>query len=149
MRLHKLALSCATLGPVGYLPAPGTVATLVTLPLVYVLAALPVMVQGVIILTLLGISVVVVQMALLLCAEKDPSYIVLDEVIGCLLTFVGVSLTPMMMVMGFLLFRFFDITKWCGLWRLQLLPGAWGVLMDDCGAGLLSALLLHAVVRLL
>jgi phosphatidylglycerophosphatase A len=73
----------------------------------------------------------------------DPSQIVLDEVIGCLVTFYAVPLNWYSLLAGFLLFRFFDITKWFGIAHAEHLVGAWGVLMDDVLAGVLANVVLQ------
>jgi phosphatidylglycerophosphatase A len=44
---------------------------------------------------------------------------------------------------GFALFRFYDILKPLGIGRLQDLPGGWGVVADDLGAALATAVTLH------
>lgn len=141
----------STLGPLGYLPGSGTVASVVTLLLVYIIAIahFSLFVQSMLVLLLCGVSLMLIDKALSVCTSRDPSEIVLDEVMGMLVTFIGIPVTPVAMGIGFILFRLFDITKWCGLRRLQLLPGAWGVLIDDLAAGLISNLLLQTVMRML
>ena len=71
----------------------------------------------------------------------DASRIVIDEVIGQMITlgFVTRSATSAILIdviLGFLLFRFFDILKPFPLRRLERLPGGIGVVADDVGAGL-------------
>ena len=53
------------------------------------------------------------------------------------------------MFAGFVLFRFFDITKWFGIQRAEHLVGAWGVLIDDVLAGLLANVILQVVYYLI
>jgi len=79
---------------------------------------------------------------------KDPSAAVIDEVLGMAMTLFAVPITPFNLVLGFVLFRIFDVVKlWPGR-RLERLPGGWGIMMDDACAGLYAALVLHAVLRL-
>lgn len=76
----------------------------------------------------------------------DPSSIVIDEVSGQLIT-----LTPLVflssssigaVVIGFVLFRLFDIFKPYPIRRLEKLPGGLGVMSDDALAGVYAAVLL-------
>ncbi len=79
---------------------------------------------------------------------KDPGFVVVDEVCGMYVTLMGFSLQPLTLLLGFLFFRFFDIVKPFPLRYLETLPGFWGVLLDDLGAGLYAWGLLHLVLRL-
>lgn len=76
-------------------------------------------------------------------ATKDPSYIVIDEVVGSCVTFFCVPLSGYFLLAGFILFRFFDIYKPCGVVFLEQLPGAFGVVCDDILAGLYALLMLQ------
>ena len=72
--------------------------------------------------------------------DHDPSYIVIDEWVG---QWVALSFIPVNLhfaIMGFLLFRFFDISKIGPVKYFEKLPGALGVMSDDIIAGLMSAL---------
>ncbi len=83
-------------------------------------------------------------------ANKDPSPIVIDEVVGMWLTLVVIShpintdlLTLNETLLGFALFRFFDIVKpWPVSWADKSLRGAHGIMIDDVLAGLIAGLLL-------
>ena len=145
--MKRLAKWIATLGPIGYLPAPGTMGTLATLPLVYGLSMLSLKVQLLAIAFVVMISFFVIQQALTFFKVADPSHIVLDEVIGCLITFVGVACTVQSLFAGFMLFRFFDIAKPFGIKKVEKLPGAWGVLLDDCVAGLCANVVLQILMQ--
>lgn len=68
---------------------------------------------------------------------EDPGEIVIDEVAGQWLTLVFVPLDPLLYLIGFIVFRFFDMTKiWPASWADRNLSGAPGVLIDDLFAGL-------------
>lgn len=137
---------CATLGPVGYLPASGTVgsfvALLLLLPLrvLFFIGAVSVRTQCLILLFLTLAAVVLIQQALNMFGwvHSDPRQIVLDELIGCWWAFFGVALTLGSITTGFLLFRFFDIIKPWPVSAAERLSGAWGILLDDICAGLLT-----------
>ena len=142
-------MNIATLGPVGYMPAPGTMASIITLPLVYWLRTLfpnqyaYVSIVG---LALLASLWIIRKVMLQSRWHHDPSEVVIDEVIGCLLTFWGIALSGKTVLLGFILFRFFDILKIGGIRYLERLPGEWGILFDDVGAGLISNLILRLLL---
>lgn len=135
--MNRLFRFLATLGPVGYVPASGTVATLVAVPLVWAMedlsAADYLLVSG----TLLVASFWIIQRALNVFEAKnhDPSEIVLDEVVGFVVLFNLIPITPLSIVLAFLLFRFFDIVKPLGIKRCENLVGSIGVVVDDLLAG--------------
>jgi phosphatidylglycerophosphatase A len=78
----------------------------------------------------------------------DPGRIVVDEVCGQL---VALALLPagwLPVAVSFALFRFFDIIKPWPIRRLERLPGGWGIMADDVGAGLAAAVLGRLVLLL-
>jgi len=82
--------------------------------------------------------------------RKDPSMVVIDEVAGQLLTFFIVLevLRLRWIVLGFILFRFFDIVKPFPARRIEAMPGGLGVMGDDLIAGLYSTWVLAAVMEI-
>ena len=74
--------------------------------------------------------------------DHDPSYIVIDEWVGqwVALSFIPVNLN--FAILGFILFRFFDITKNGPVKYFEKIPGALGVMSDDIAAGLMSAIVI-------
>ena len=75
--------------------------------------------------------------------QKDPGFVVIDEVAGQLIALIGVPLDWKYVLAGFILFRSFDIVKPFPLRRLERLPGGTGIMMDDVGAGLYALVLLQ------
>lgn len=79
---------------------------------------------------------------------KDPQFFVLDEVIGYLLTVAWIQGPSLLtLAMGFLLFRFFDITKIPPTRRFERIGGGDGILLDDVVAGIYAFAVL-TVLRL-
>lgn len=78
---------------------------------------------------------------------KDPSRIVIDEVLGMWITMFLVPLTPLNLFIGFILFRVFDIWKPLFIRRLEALPGGWGVMLDDLLAGIYACIVLHLILH--
>jgi phosphatidylglycerophosphatase A len=81
---------------------------------------------------------------------KDPGFFVLDEVLGYLVTVAWTSgPSPLTLVVGFFVFRFFDIFKPGPARRLERVPGGDGILLDDLVAGLYGFVLVLLPARLL
>jgi phosphatidylglycerophosphatase A len=86
--------------------------------------------------------------------HKDPSAVVIDEVSGQMITFAGflgglAALNWKSLVLGFILFRGFDVLKPFPARRAEWLPGGWGVMADDWIAGVYAAIVLWMVHRLI
>lgn len=79
---------------------------------------------------------------------KDSSRVVIDEVAGMWVTMLLVPITGTSLLVGLVLFRFFDIVKPLFIRNLEQLPGGAGVMMDDVLAGIYANLLLQAGVWL-
>ena len=65
---------------------------------------------------------------------KDPSFVVIDEFAGMWISLI-VSDQLFLVIMSFLLFRFFDITKFLGINKIEKLNGSLGIMLDDIVAG--------------
>lgn len=75
--------------------------------------------------------------------QKDPKEVVIDEVVGQWVALYGIALTPKTLILGFLLFRLFDILKpWPISWVDQLEGSksfnALSLMLDDVLAGLMA-----------
>jgi len=82
-----------------------------------------------------------------LIGGKDPSSIVIDEIAGMTVTLLGIPLTPFSLILGFLVFRAFDILKPFPIRLLdQKVPGGAGIVLDDVMAGIYGNLLIRIVL---
>jgi phosphatidylglycerophosphatase A len=154
------AVWIATCGPIGDIPVvPGTFGSAAGLVLVVALAQLPVSgaarteALAALAAVILAVGVWASGKAEEFFGRKDPGHVVIDEVVGQMVTFLSVSyrvrLTWKWLLAGFMLFRIFDILKPPPVRNLERLPGGWGIMMDDCAAGLYSLALLLACRLLL
>lgn len=73
---------------------------------------------------------------------KDSSKVVMDEVVGMLVTVLFHPLKPAAILVGLVLFRIFDIAKPLGIRKTEALPGGWGVMVDDIVAGVYGSIIL-------
>ena len=77
----------------------------------------------------------------------DPRQVVIDEVTGQIITFLATPrVTWMELIVGFILFRAFDIVKPFPARQAERFPGGWGIMLDDVVAGLYSLIVL-AILR--
>ena len=127
--------------------APGTAGTLAAIPVFWLMAPLPLELY-------LGIVVLLFIVGIYLCQKTtdklgahDHSAIVWDEVVGYLLTMIAVPFDWRWVIVGFFLFRLFDVWK---PWPVRLLDrhvgGGLGIMLDDVGAAVYAALSLHAIL---
>jgi phosphatidylglycerophosphatase A len=95
------------------------------------------------------ISVVVSDHAEVLMGQKDDQRIVIDEWAGYLTAVAFVPKTPYTLIAAFVLFRILDVWKPLGVRALGMLPGGWGIVLDDLAAGVLANGLLRLILLML
>lgn len=122
-----------TLGPIGHLPfAPGTFGTALTCVLLYAAPSFfahPLFLVAILFLALVALNTLSFE-------DKDPQYVVIDEFAGMAMAMVGQPITVPSLIVGFCLFRFFDILKPYPIRRVEVLPKGYGILADDIVAGI-------------
>jgi len=143
--MHRLSLLVATVGGLGYVPfAPGTIGSaaglLLYLPIRW--AGNP-WLEGAAIVVVFLLGAVTAGAAERHFGHIDPGPVVADEVLGMLVTlaFLPVSITGALV--GFVLFRIFDVVKPPPSRQLEALHGGWGVMSDD----FMAAVYAHLVLR--
>jgi phosphatidylglycerophosphatase A len=80
-------------------------------------------------------------------AQKDPQFVVIDEVAGQLVALVAVPLAWKTFLAGFILFRIFDMWKPFPIRRLERLPEGTGIVVDDLGAGVYAFVVMHLLLH--
>lgn len=139
----------AAWGPCGYAPAaPGTFGTLGAIPLYLALSSLPVGWYLAAVLAFSALSALAAQRAGSYWGVPDASPIVIDEVAGYLLTMTLVRPSWATVVVGFLLFRVFDILKPWPASAFDRMKNGFGVVMDDLAAGAYAWAALSALSQL-
>jgi len=151
-----LAQAVATGGYVGYAPfAQGTFGSLLVVAAYYI-------VYGVFSFNFVTVSLAVVILAAVLyfagvwasgVCEKvwghDPGRVVIDEIVGMLVTLAFVPLSGATVWLGFFLFRVFDIFKPPPVRTVEICRGGWGVMNDDVMAGIYANISLRIILAAL
>jgi len=161
-RKPRLSLSIATACGLGYLPkAPGTWGSLAGVLIYYLIRAelpasltskwisigpislqFPTFVASVAAIAVAVVGVWVSTRVARHARMEDPQYVVIDEVSGQMFTYLF-ALAPAnwkYLLLGFILFRLFDIWKPFPARQAESLPGGWGIMADDWFAGIYAAL---------
>ena len=80
--------------------------------------------------------------------KKDDQHIVIDEIIGYLVSMVLLPYNVKIMITGFVIFRIFDWVKPYPIKKLENLNSGIGIIADDVMAGVYTCMCLHLVGRL-
>ena len=145
--LQKLLLLIATFFNVGKFPkAPGTMGTLAAIPLWWALWHTGPIIYMVITFLLVPLGIIAAQAYVTHSGTHDSQEIVIDEVVGFLITMTWLPLTWQSLVIGFVLFRFLDIVKPPPIRQLdQSIKGGFGVMMDDVAAGVIGSVVMQLI----
>lgn len=74
----------------------------------------------------------------------DHQGIVWDEMVGYWITMIAVPVSALTVLLGFILFRFFDIVKPWPIGEIdRKVTGGLGIMLDDIVAGLFSLVVIH------
>jgi len=79
----------------------------------------------------------------------DPSEVVIDEALGMGISLFMLPHNLVLYMIAFLLFRFFDILKPSFIYQVQILPGGWGIMLDDVLAGLFTLAIVSGIASIL
>ena len=145
--IKKLLVLIATFFHIGKVSkAPGTVATLATIPLWWAMAGAGPIIYMILVLLLLPLGIMAAQAYESTTDVHDSKEIVIDEVVGFLITMTWLPMTWESLVLGFVIFRVLDIFK---PWPISVLDknvkGGVGVMIDDIAAGIIGSLILQTI----
>jgi phosphatidylglycerophosphatase A len=148
--MTRLAIFISTVGYAGYFPfAPGTIGSAVGL-LFYALVVWvgSPLFEVTLIGALFAVGVWSGTVAEQYFGGIDPGPVVIDEVVGMLITLLFLTVSWSGALAGFLLFRVLDVVKPWPSARLERLPGGLGVMADDAMAAVYAAISLRALLWL-
>ncbi len=129
--------------------APGTFGTLAALPLFLLLSFLPFSAYLIVTIIVSVVGIYICDKAAKDMGVHDHGAIVWDEVAGLLITLIAVPMQWEWILVGFALFRFFDILKpWPIKWLDAKVSGGFGIMIDDVVAGIFSLICLQVMLYL-
>ena len=146
--MRRLALLIATSGYIGFAPAaPGTVGSAAGVALFYLVrAAATPWLEAAVIAVLFAAGVWAASSAEQQLGRTDPGPVVIDEVVGMLITLVWLPVTPLGAFVGFLIFRVLDVVKPWPSRQFESLHGGLGIMADDAMAAVYGRLLMQGLV---
>lgn len=146
-----LSVFLATGAGSGFLPwAPGTWGTAAAVPLYLLLAPLSPGVYALLLVLLCGLATAVSGAAERHFGCTDPPQVVIDEILGFLITMFMVPPDWRSLIAGFVLFRALDIFKpFPASYINRSVAGGRGIVLDDVVAGVYACGVLHAAARVL
>lgn len=149
--MRRLALLIATSGYLGFAPvAPGTVGSAAGVALFYLVRLADVAwAEPALIVALFATGVWAASRVEQQLGRTDPGLVVIDEVVGMLITLAWVPVTPLGAFVGFLLFRVLDVVKPWPSRQLESLHGGLGIMSDDAMAGVYGNLLLRGLLLMM
>lgn len=145
VNLRALLASSATLFGLGKkFPAPGTVGTIVTLPLAAALMWVGPLWHMAAVILFLPVAILAAEFYEQEGGGHDPKEVIIDEVLGFMVTMVWLPLTWQSLVAGFVCFRLLDIFKPFPISRMDKnIKGGLGTIADDLAAGMVANVALH------
>jgi len=151
----NLSKFIGTFGGTGLFPiAPGTVGSIAGLGVLALISLVPseylqIILQILFLIVFIPLGVIASSAYENHFGKIDPKEVVIDEVVGIVITLFALHFTLFNVITGFILFRLFDIIKPFPIGKLQNIKGGWGIMADDIAAGLVSALLLRLLLILI
>ena len=126
--------------------APGTFCTLAAVPIFLLLFPLSPIYYALVVLFMTISGIYICQKTADAVGVHDHGAIVWDEIVGFLITMFMIPVSWQSLLMGFILFRFFDIVKpWPICFIDKKVQGGLGIMLDDVLAGLFSLLIMQLI----
>ena len=139
----------ATFFYLGKLPfAPGSWGSLGAL-ILWIFLPSSYLLQMIMIIILFSIGVISSKKMAAAMNDHDPSEVVIDEAVGMWIALFMLPHSVAIYSMAFILFRIFDIFKPSFIYRIQNLPGGWGIMMDDVLTGIITWLVCRGILTIL
>ena len=138
MKITNFIISGFYVGYIKY--APGTIASFLALLIYYFIPSIFIY-QTMILLFLLIIAFYLCFLYSGNSLIKDPSYIVIDEIVGMYIAVFMLPKSILLYIVAFLLFRFFDIYKPCIINKSQNLDFGIGIMVDDILSGIFALII--------
>jgi len=129
--------------------APGTIGTLIGVPLVLFSKYIPAHIWVLMVIFIFFVSIFVIKRVNHHLTKKDHPSIVIDEVVGFVFAMMFVPVTWENLIIGFCIFRFMDIVKLPPAnWIDRKFSNSFGIVGDDIVAGIYSNVLLQIILQI-
>ena len=144
MRIHKWIAGCFG---IGHIKGGGTIAAMICCAIWWFVQNDGVFNNWMIVVTAV-ITIIGIWSATVVEKDwgKDSSRVVIDEVAGMCIGLLFIPVTVKWIVVGLVLFRFFDIVKPLYIRKAEALHAGWGVMADDILAGIYTNLVLQVII---
>lgn len=145
----RAVLLIGSIGPLGHLPASGTITVAVIgIPLFWLMHTWVHWLYVIVTLVFIGLAIWIHDVGDSLLGEKDSRKLVWDELAGFLIAVAFVPFTWHLAIAAFLIERVIDIVKVPpARWIERSWPSGWGVVGDDVAAGLYTCAILHVTIH--
>ena len=145
---ERAVLFLATGFFIGTVPfAPGTFGSVIGLPICFLISRLDILIGVICTVLFILFAIWVAAAAEKVLKKKDAGEIVIDEIAGLIVTFIGLPFTLKTVIAGFIIFRAFDILKPFPIRFLEKkVAGGSGVVLDDVLAGLYANLIIRLAI---
>jgi len=128
--------------------APGSLASLIAL-LLWIFIPLNYFLQFSTLTILFFLGIISSKKIAIEMNQKDPSEIVIDEVVGMGITLFMLPHEIILYLIGFITFRIFDIFKPSFIYTIQKFPHGWGIMLDDVISGIFAWLICQGINSIL
>ena len=125
-----------------YVPAPGTVGSLMALIIYLFLPTNPTF-YWVFLMSIIIFAGVVSHYAEKILQEEDASTIIIDDICGFFVCMAFLPKNILLIIIGFVLYRYFDVKKVYPIKKAEVISGGIGIILDDIMAGIFTNLILH------
>ena len=150
--MNSFALLINTFLFIGKAPVvPGTIGSIFALIIWWLCNPISITLVIIFLILISFLSYYTISITLKHTNEKDPQYIVIDEAIGmwiALLSLESYRNDIFYILLAFILFRLLDILKPSLIYRVQLIPGPLGILLDDIIAGIITYLIIVGITTI-
>ena len=149
--MKKIVLALGTGLGAGYSPfIPGTIGSLWGVILYLLIWAISpnFLSQAVVLIIIFGMGIWISGKCEEYLKVKDHHCIVIDEVAGFLVSVFFFPFSFRFLIIGFILFRLFDIAKPFKIDKIGKLPKGWGIMLDDLAAGVLANIVLRVIASM-
>lgn len=139
--MHQFLILLATGLRSGYAPiVPGTFGTLPAIPIIMLTAPLSILTKMLVFILLFVGGIIASEYYEKYFEKKDPGEVVIDEIAAYYLVLMFIPLTTTNVILSFILFRIFDITKPYPIKKLEAIGGGVGIMLDDILAAVYALL---------